>query len=86
MKKQWTAAQYREQSDLPDGYSLQRMTEILQQRARYVILRGATLNNPHIERRFFERFDKINDEHAMRLRELVRSYVSSASATELPTA
>lgn len=86
MKKQWSAAQYREQSDRADGYSLERMTEILQLRARYVILRGATLNNPHIESKFFERFTKITDEHAMRLRELVRAYESSASATDDPIA
>ena len=86
MKKQWSAAQYREQQDLEDGYSLDRMTEILQQRARYVILRGATLNNPHIEARYFNRFEKITEEHASKLRELVRGYLSSASATEDATA
>ena len=85
MKKQWRAAEYREQQDLKDGYSLERMTEILQHRARYVILRGATLNNPHIEARYFDRFERIEEEHASRLRELVRSYLSSASATEVAT-
>lgn len=85
MKNQWKTAQYIEFQDLPDGYSLGRMTEIMQQRGRYVILRGATLNNPHIERSFFDGFEHIVDEPAMRLRELVRAYLS-ASATEDATA
>ena len=86
MKNQWRAAQYREQQDVADGYSPMRMTEILQQRARYVILRGATLNNPHIESGYFEKFEKITEEHASKLRELVRHYLSKASATEEATA
>ncbi len=86
MKNQWRAAQYREQQDVAGGYSLGRMTEILQQRARYVILRGATLNNPHIESGYFEDFEKITEEHASKLRELVRAYLSKASATDDATA
>jgi hypothetical protein len=85
IKNQWKAAQYTEFQDLPNGYSLERMTDIMQQRGRYVILRGATLNNPHIEGSFFQGFDHIVDEHAMRLRELVRAYLS-ASATDDATA
>ena len=85
MKNQWTSAQYTEFQDLPSGYSVGRMTEIMQQRGRYVILRGSTLNNPHIEGSFFEGFEHIVDEHASRLRELVRAYLS-ASATEEATA
>jgi hypothetical protein len=85
MKKQWNVQQYREYQDLPTGYSLERMTEILQERCRYVILRGATLNNPHIEASFFANFEHITDEPAKRLRELVRGYMSNASATDLAT-
>lgn len=86
MKKQWSAADYREQFDVDGGYSLERMTEILQLRARYVILRGATLNNPHIEASYFDGFEKITEEHASKLRELVRSYISKASAMDDATA
>ncbi|MDR1354772.1 MAG: hypothetical protein LBJ43_00600 [Propionibacteriaceae bacterium] len=68
--------------DVATGYSLQQMTAVLRQRARYVILRGATLNNPHIEPGFFKNFEQITGEHASRLRELVRSYFSKAEATE----
>lgn len=85
MKKQWNVMQYREFQDLPEGYSLGRMTEIYQDRCRYLILRGSTLNNPHIEGSFFEKFEHITDEPAGRLRELVRAYMSSASATDLAT-
>lgn len=82
MKRQWSDREYREFADLKDGYSLDRMTEILRLRGRYVILRGATLNNPHIERSFFENFERIDVEHAARLRELVRDYFSAAATDE----
>ena len=85
MKNQWTSAQYTEYEDAQGGYSLGRMTEIMRQRGRYVILRGATLNNPHIQGSFFTRFDHIEVEHAARLRELVRGYLSAA-ATDSATA
>lgn len=85
LKSQWTAAQYKEFKDLENGYSLERMTEIMQLRGRYVILRGSTLNNPHIEGSFFDGFDHIQNEHASRLRELVRAYLK-ASATDDATA
>jgi len=86
MKNQWRSNDFDAQMDLPNGYSLDRMTEILRQRARYVLLRGATLNNPHIEAVFFDRFEKIKEEHASRLRELVRVYFMKAEATEQATA
>ncbi|WIB00352.1 hypothetical protein [Curtobacterium sp. MCBA15_012] len=82
MKNQWKASEYQEFKDLPDGYSLARMTEIMQQRGRYVILRGSTLNNPHIEGSFFDSFDRIVDEHAIRLRDLVRAYLSAAATDD----
>ena len=85
MKKQWNVLRYREFQDLPNGYSLERMTEILRERCRYVILRGSTLNNPHIEGSYFDRFERIVDEPAMRLRDLVRDYNASASTTDLAT-
>ncbi len=85
MKNQWNAAQYAENADREGGYSLERMTEIMRQRGRYVILRGATLNNPHIEGGFFDRFERITEEHASTLRRLVRGYFSE-SATDDATA
>ncbi|MDR2380656.1 MAG: hypothetical protein LBE08_05700 [Bifidobacteriaceae bacterium] len=47
---------------------------------------AATLNNPHIEAAFFDRFERITEEHAARLRELVRAYFRRASATQRATA
>ena len=83
---QWNVAQYREFQDLADGYSLERMTDLFKLRAEYVIRRGSTLNNPHIEGAFFDRFDRIYDEHASSLRRLVSDYLSKASETERATA
>lgn len=85
MKGQWGAADYLEHRDVPGGYSLTMMTEILRLRARYVIERGSTLNNPHIEKGFFTHLDKITSEHAATLREKVRAYLASTSATETAT-
>lgn len=55
-KRQWSKSDYLSQMDLPNGYSPRRMLRILRLRARYLIDRGATLNNPHIPRRFFSTF------------------------------
>lgn len=85
MKNQWRAADYEAGQDLKDGYSLERMTVIMQQRARYVLLRGSTLNNPHIESDYFDGFEKITSEHAAKLRELIRAYLKT-SATDAATA
>lgn len=70
----------------PGGYSLQRMTRILQLRCDYVIRRGSTLNNPHIEKAYFDSFEKITTNHAETLRRLVRVYLDKVAATEDATA
>jgi len=70
----------------PPGYSLGKMTEILQLRCTYVIKRGSTLNNPHISASFFSTFEKITSDHAAKLRELVRDYLAKADPTEVATA
>lgn len=82
MKQQWTAPEYATHMDLDGGYSLAAITSVLRSRCRYVILRGATLNNPHIDKAFFSSFDLIEREHAGRLRELVRAYLKSEAATD----
>ena len=78
MKKQWSANRYISAMDLNDGYSLSRMTELLRARSRYLVLRGSTLNNPHIERAYFSSFEKITADHASRLRALVTDYLNAA--------
>jgi hypothetical protein len=70
-KRQYTLDDYRAKMDLDGGYSGQRMLEILRDRSRYLIQRGSTLNNPHIPGSYFQGWEKITQNHAHRLRELV---------------
>lgn len=53
-KKQWSKDMYREKMDIPNGYTPERMLEILKLRAQYLNNRGSTLNNPHIPKTFFD--------------------------------
>lgn len=85
-KAQYSAARYAELVDAfeagtrgpkPMGYSPARMLEILKDRARYVIERGSTLNNPHIPNSYFASWDEIRQDHAIRLRELVRAWLDA---------
>lgn len=48
-------------------------------RARYTMQRGATLNNPHVSKRFLQRFaaEHITDEFAQTLRAKLRDYLST---------
>ena len=55
-KRQWPEARYGSEMDVTDGYSPGKMLEILRLRAKYLNARGATLNNPHIPKRFFAAF------------------------------
>lgn len=72
MKNQYAARDYEQAADLPGGgYSRQAMLDMLRQRCAYVIRRGSTLNNPHIPSGFFDGWERITDDHAARLRELV---------------
>lgn len=57
--------------DLPGGYTKGRMLNILRERAKYLLERGATLNNPHIPKKFFDGFEKITANQALRVREMV---------------
>ncbi|MGH3443711.1 MAG: hypothetical protein ACRDUY_17020 [Nitriliruptorales bacterium] len=73
-KRQYTTDEYRARMDLEDGYSPGRMLEILQDRCEHVIKRGSTLNNPHIPGSYFEGWERITENHAIRLRELVAEF------------
>lgn len=82
MKKQWSAQQYKDATDLPRGkYSREQMLRMLQERLGYVIRRGATLNNPHISESYFtqRKLPKITEDHAATLRALVRRYLDSGA-------
>ena len=69
----------RQPRDRPTGYSAQRMVKMLRERCQYVIRRGATLNNPHIPKNYFDGWERITEDHAARLRELVRDYLSASA-------
>jgi hypothetical protein len=72
MKKQYTPAMYDAAADLPSGeYSRAAMLRMLRERCEYVIRRGSTLNNPHIPASYFAGWERITEDHAARLRELV---------------
>ena len=61
-KRQWNRDRYLSEMDDSEGYTPPKMLEILKLRARYLIERGSTLNNPHIPRSFFSQFsDQIID-------------------------
>jgi hypothetical protein len=74
-KKQYNVQRYREMMDLPSGYSPDRMLEILKDRCKYLILRGSTLNNPHIPESYFRGCERITSNHPDRLRDLVRAAI-----------
>ncbi len=76
-KNQMTAAHYKAAMDLEDGYSPERMLDIFKDRARYVIERGSTLNNPHISDVYLSSWPKVDHDYAAELRRLVREYRAS---------
>jgi hypothetical protein len=87
-KRQYSAARYAELMDVFEerrghkkgiGYSPERMLQITKDRARYVIERGSTLNNPHIPATYFADWEQITRNHASRLRELVQEWISASS-------
>ncbi|OQY49629.1 MAG: hypothetical protein DRQ99_04685 [Candidatus Parabeggiatoa sp. nov. 3] len=71
-KKQYKKDKYLALQDVKDGYSSYRMLEILSDRVNYLIERGSTLNNPHIPASYFSGWEEITDNHAIRLRNLVK--------------
>lgn len=72
-KRQKTVADYRAMMDLKGGYTRSRMLDILKERCRYVVARGATLNNPKIPKTFFEGRPTITSNHAAELRNRVEA-------------
>lgn len=75
-KRQWTRRQYLEAMDITQGYSPKRFLEILQDRCRYLIQRGSTLNNPHIPASYFSGWPRITRDHAETLRRMVLGSLS----------
>jgi hypothetical protein len=75
-KNQYRKEEYIKLQDLKNGYSPDKMLFILKDRAKYLMERGSTLNNPHIEFNYFSEWEKITENHANRLIFLVREYFS----------
>lgn len=76
-KRQYSAEKYRSLMDLNNGYSKEVMLDILKDRAKYIALRGSTLNNPHIPSTYFRGWERITENHAAHFRRLVRQYLST---------
>lgn len=75
-KRQYTADKYVKLQDITCGYSKDRMLSILKDRATYLMERGGTLNNPHIPGSYFKDWEEITENHAAKLREMVRDYIN----------
>lgn len=82
MKKQWKADAYRANADLQGGrYSRERMLQLVQERAEYLMTRGKTLNNPHIPESYFALHGKlITEDHQATLRSLVAAYIAQRNS------
>lgn len=74
-KKQYKKTKYMDLQDVNDGYSPERMLEILKDRAKYLVERGSTLNNPHIPLTYFQDWTEITENHAAILRGMVQDYL-----------
>jgi len=75
-KRQYSTNKYIKLQDITNGYSKSRMLHILKDRATYLMERGGTLNNPHIPGSYFKEWEEITENHAARLREMVRSCIN----------
>lgn len=71
-KRQLRMQEYTARQDVLGGYSQDRMLEIFRDRARYLIERGSTLNNPHIPASYFVGWPQIRSDHAATLVRMVR--------------
>ncbi|MCX7237291.1 hypothetical protein [Polynucleobacter sp.] len=74
-KRQYLASKYLELQDISGGYSPARMLQILRERLRYLVERGSTLNNPHIPGSYFEKWEKITQDHEIHLRKMATKYL-----------
>lgn len=76
-KRQYSKDKYMELMDTENGYSKARMLRILQDRCKYVIERGSTLNNPHIPKTYFNGWIQIKPGDKKTLLKLVREYLDN---------
>lgn len=78
-KSQYTIIEYKSLQDIENGYSPDRMLKIMKNRAKYLIQRGSTLNNPHIPSKYFSECPEITNNHAQQLRIMVSEYFKEIS-------
>ncbi len=77
LKNQYSKEKYSQSKDITNGYSKDKMLDLLKDRATYLMKRGGTLNNPHIPGSYFKEWEEITENHAARLREMVRDYINN---------
>lgn len=85
-KKQYSKEKYKSMMDLHNGYSKERMLEIMQDRICYLIQRGSTLNNPHIPANYFKEFPAqyfIKDDFQKNLQKLMNNHSSQIKSPNL---
>ena len=71
-KNQHKKSEYESMMDLDNGYSPEAMLNIVRDRVRYLILRGYTLNNPHIPSKVMLAGYKIENNFSSSLIKLVK--------------
>lgn len=74
-KMQMKKEDYLELMDLEDGYSPKKMLSLIHDRAKYLILRGYTLNNPHIPNKIMLNGYKIENDFSKNLIKCVRKEI-----------
>lgn len=72
-KLQQSKEEYMSLMDLKNGYSAVRMLELVHSRVKYLVLRGSTLNNPHIPTRVINKGQKITKDYALTLRKILKA-------------
>jgi hypothetical protein len=89
-KSQWSIEEYRDAQDVVVGrqkkISREKMLEILRLRAQYIAERGATLNNPHIGKKFLDGFRDaaLKSNQATSIRKLAAKYISGCKDHPFP--
>jgi hypothetical protein len=78
-KRQYSKQHYIDKMDVANGYTEDRMLSIMRDRVRYLILRGSTLNNPHIPESYFKGWPKITKNHQQAVILGVKEYLQTLS-------
>jgi len=73
-KQQYKKKDYIDLQDIKNGYSQDRMLQIIKDRGKYLIERGSTLNNPHIPNKYFSLCPEITNNHADQLKIMLSEY------------